>query len=493
MKITIVGSEVVPFSKTGGLADVVGSLPMALDEKGHDVNVISPFYREVRENADKQGLELEPMENATVRVPVGDFEQEAVPVRGHLPDSDVTVYFLKNDRYYDRPGLYTNPDDGNDYQDNSERFVFLCRGTMELLKELEYQPDILHGHDWQTGLVPVYLEHKYREDFPDTASVFTVHNLAYQGLFWHRDMKLTGLSWDLFNWKMLEYYGKLSFLKGGLVGADVLTTVSEQYAREIQTEEYGMGMHGVFQERAKDLYGIVNGVDYGVWDPRVDEHIPENYGPEDLEGKKICKTALQEEFDLAQREDIPLMGMIGRLVEQKGIDLVVDGMNDIVRRGMQVVILGTGQERYHEMLERTAEKYPENVGVYLGFDEALAHRIEAGADMFLMPSRFEPCGLNQLYSMRYGTVPIVSATGGLVDTVVNYQQAAGSESGATGFLFRPHGVAQMVEAIDRAIRLYKNEPKDWDDVVMAGMNQDWSWDRSAEEYVDVYEEAMRKQ
>ena len=493
MKIAIVAPEVVPCSKTGGLGDVIGALPGALDALGDEVIVISPLYRMVRESAEDQGLPLEEGAAPSISAPVGDFDVKARAVRGELPGTNVAVYFLENDKYYDRPGLYTNPEDGSDYQDNSERFIFLCRGALELLKKLDFDPDVVHTHDWQTGLVPVYLEHKYRDSFPETASAFTVHNLAYQGLFWHWDMKLTGLSWDLFNWKMLEYYGNLSLLKAGLVGADVLTTVSEQYAREIQTEEYGMGMHGVFQDRAGDLFGIVNGVDYNVWNPATDEDIESNYSLDDLSGKTECKRALQEEFDLPVEEDTPLIGMIGRLVEQKGIDLVADGMSDLMRRNVQMVILGTGEEYYHDILSNLAEKYPDQIGLHLGFDESMAHRIEAGSDMFLMPSRFEPCGLNQLYSMKYGTIPVVSATGGLVDTVANYEQGAGRESDATGFLFQTHCVVEMVEAVDRALRVHQNRPDTWRKMMQRGMKQDWSWDWSAERYREVYEKAMERQ
>ncbi|MFP4175695.1 MAG: glycogen synthase GlgA [Planctomycetota bacterium] len=490
MKITFVASEVVPYSKTGGLGDVIGSLPAALAEEGHEVSIISPEYRMVRRNADRSGLELEEVDLPEVHVPLGDFDQAAEVSRGRLPHSEVDVYFLKKDQYYDRPGLYTRPEDESDYQDNSERFIFLCRGALELLNTLGEKPDIIHAHDWQTGLVPVYLDRVYREQFPETASAFTVHNLAYQGLFWHWDMKLTGLPWELFNWKMLEYYGNLSLLKAGLVGGDVVTTVSEQYAREIQTEEYGMGMHGVFRERSGDLFGIVNGVDYRVWDPSDDERIERNYDPDDLSGKAECKRALQSEFELPEEENTPLIGMVGRLVEQKGIDIVAEGMSEILRRGLQVVILGTGEPRYHDMLSNLAEKYPENVGLYLGFDEPMAHRIEAGADMFLMPSRFEPCGLNQLYSLRYGTVPIATATGGLVDTIVDYREDAGTERQSTGFLFSNPSVVDMVEAVDRAVRVYKNDPEEWENMMVRGMRQDWSWKRSAVEYEEVYGEAL---
>ena len=490
MRIVFAASEVAPYSKTGGLGDVIGALPRALDALGEKVVVFSPLYTQVRDNARERGLPLKKRANLSFSVPIGDFQVAAHLVEGKLPDSGVTVYFLENDEYYDRPGLYTNPADGSDYQDNCERFTFLCRGAMEACKALGLTPDIIHCNDWQTGLIPVYLSRIYREDFPAAASIFTVHNIAYQGLFWRWDMSTTGLPWDLFNWKMLEYYGNLSFLKGGLVFSDALTTVSRQYAKELQTEEYGMGMQGVVKTRVADLYGIVNGVDYDTWRPETDRDIARNYSIEDLSGKKECKRALQAEFKLPQDESAPLIGMIGRLVDQKGFDLVVAALPEMVKRNAQLVALGTGEAKYHQLLTDMVEKLPGKVGVYLGFDEKLAHRIEAGADMFLMPSRFEPCGLNQLYSLRYGTVPIVSATGGLVDTVVDYSEAADEAGEATGFVFRPDSVQELIKGVDRAVWVYRKKPDTWTQLQQRGMKQDWSWNRSAQEYQQVYKKAV---
>jgi len=489
MDIVVVASEVAPFSKTGGLGDVIGALPQELSRLGEHVVVISPLYSVVRENARAHGLELEQCSVAPLHVPIGDFEVEARLFESRLPGSDVKVYFLDNDNYCARPGLYTNPENGGDYEDNNERFIFLCRGSLEACKALGMQPDVFHCHDWQTGLVPMYLRHLYRDDFPRAGSVFTIHNLAYQGLFWHWDMKLTGLPWELFNWRALEYYGKLSFLKAGLVGADVLTTVSRRYAEEIQTPEYGLGMEGVLRQRSNDLFGVVNGVDYNVWDPATDKLIARNYTPEDLSGKQKCKRALQEEFKLPADARTPLVGMIGRLVDQKGFDFVAEALEELVERGLQLVVLGTGQPHYHGLLRNMASRFPDNIGVFLGFQDSAAHRVEAGSDMLLMPSRFEPCGLNQLYSLKYGTVPIVRETGGLADTVTDYRE--GSEEAATGFSFQGEGKAALLEALDRALDLYRNDPDGWREIMLRGMEQDWSWGQSARRYRELYERAVQ--
>jgi len=490
MQIAMVASEVAPFSKEGGLADVLGSLPAALAELGEDVVIFSPLYRGVREQAEQVGQPLECVENGAFRVPIGDASVGGNAWRACLPGTEVTVYFLENDRYYDREGYYTS-NGHTDYQDNSERFIFLSRGALELCKALELKPDILHSHDWHTGLVPIYVRYTYAIDFPETATVFTVHNLAYQGLFWHWDMQLAGLPWNLFNWKMLEYYGNLSFLKAGLVGADVLTTVSKTYAREIQTEQYGCGMDGVLRERSDDLYGIVNGIDTSEWNPASDPAIAANYSAEDLSGKAECKRALQRGFELPERRDVPLIGMVCRLVDQKGLDLLADALPRLIEMDLQLVVLGQGEPHYHELLQGAQEQNPGQMGVRLGYDNKAAHRIEAGSDMFLMPSKFEPCGLNQLYSLRYGTVPVVRATGGLADTVNDYTEDALKDGRATGFVFRQYSPDALTAAVDRAVDVYA-DGENWRRLMLNGMAQDWSWERSAREYQDIYRAALRR-
>ncbi|MCK4376339.1 MAG: glycogen synthase GlgA [Candidatus Brocadiae bacterium] len=491
MQIVMVAAEVGPFSKEGGLADVLGSLPAALAALGEQVCVISPLYRGVRAMGERLGLPLEPVRSRPFTVPIGDADVPAAAWQCTLPDTDVTAYFLENDRYYDRDGYYTKPANHSDYQDNSERFIFLSRGALELCKAVGLQPDIFHSHDWPTGLVPVYLKHLYEADFPETASVFTIHNISYQGLFWHWDMNLAGLPWSLFTWQMLEYYGNLSFLKAGLVCADKLTTVSKRYAQEIQTEQYGCGMHGVLQERSADLHGIVNGIDTARWNPSGDPLIPAGYSAEDLSGKAECKRALQERFGLRAQADVPLIGMVCRLVDQKGLDLLEEALPSLLEHDVQFVLLGTGEPRYQAFLGQMHSSHPRSCGVLLEYNDRAAHLVEAGSDMFLMPSRFEPCGLNQLYSLRYGTVPVVRATGGLADTVTDYTEEGLRSGRATGFCFEQYSAAALLEALTQALEVY-GEQDNWRRLVLNGMRQDWSWRRSAAEYVEVYRKALQK-
>ena len=491
MRIAMVGSEVAPFSKEGGLADVLGSLPAALAELGEDVCVISPLYRGVREAAERLGRPLELVEGGRFGVPIGSATVAGEVWQSVLPGTNVTAYFLRNDRYFDRDGYYTRGADHSDFRDNSERFIFLARGALELLRTIDWRPDVIHSHDWPTGLVPIYVEHVYADDFAQTATVFTIHNIAYQGIFWHWDMNLAGLPWSLFNWRMLEYYGNLSFLKAGLVGADVLTTVSETYSREIQGEEHGCGMHGVLQERADDLYGIVNGIDTSVWDPATDALIPAHYGPDDLSGKAECKRALQERFGLRAEPGVPLVGMICRLVAQKGLDLLAEALPTLLEGDVQFVVLGRGEPQYQALLSEMQEAHPGSFSVRLAFDDAAAHLIEAGSDAFLMPSRFGPCGLNQLYSLRYGTVPLVRATGGLADTVTDFSEEGLASGEATGFCFDAYDADELVGVVRRALRVY-GQPEDWRRLLRNGMRQDWSWRRSARGYVEVYGAARGK-
>ncbi len=464
MRIAVVTSEVAPFSKTGGLADVCAALPAEFEKAGHDVIVISPLHISAR----KHGVQSSPLR---VRVPLhgGTIEAGIAQSGRH--------WFLEHEGFFNREGLYGTPE--ADFPDNATRFAFLARGAMELLKALNWRPDIVHSHDWQSGLAGVYLRTVYRDAFPRTRAVFTVHNMAYQGLFWPLDLPVFGLDWSLFNWKQLEFFGKFSFLKAGLVFSDAITTVSPTYAKEIATPELGCGMEGVIRERARFVHGILNGIDAEEWDPKTDKHLPATYSARSLTGKAKCKAALQKRLNLPVTP-APLLGFVGRLAEQKGIDILVRAAEYFTQLDMQFAILGAGEARFREPLERLGRLYPEKLSVTIAFDDALAHLVEAGSDFFVMPSRYEPCGLNQLYSLRYGAVPIVRRTGGLADTVVE---------GKTGIVFESFSTEGLVEAIERALVLY-DEKKRFQAVQREGMKQDFSWSRSAKTYLELFERVL---
>jgi starch synthase len=482
LRVLFAASEVEPFAKTGGLADVASALPRVLAAKGHDVRVILPKYRGVEAGG--------PLHLVVPRlaVPIGDRIVEGALWEGRLGGT-VPVYFVAQDHYYDRPALYGTGD--GPFADNCERFTFFCRAALTALADLGWMPQVIHAHDWQTGLVPVYLETLFwdRPGYGDVATVFTVHNLAYQGLFWHYDLPMTGLGWDLFTPAGLEFYGHLSFLKGGLAFSDLLTTVSPTYAREIQTPEYGEGLDGVLRERSSDLSGILNGLDTGAWNPAVDGELPKPFAAGDLDGKAACTAGLREELGLRDPGGrAPLCAVVSRLAEQKGLDSVAEAVPDLVAARAQLAVLGSGEERYESLFAHLARTYPGMVQVRLSFDEGLAHRIYAGADVFLMPSRYEPCGLGQLIALRYGAVPVVRRTGGLADTVREWRPASGQ---GTGFLFDAPVVEEFREALGRALRAYRDSAG-WRRLVQNAMAEDFSWEVSAEAYVTCYRKAIKK-
>jgi starch synthase len=504
IRVLLAASEVVGFAKTGGLADVAGSLPRALARRGHRCAVIMPLYRGARSAAEP------PVSTDRVfSVRVGDRVLPGRLWRSELPDG-VPVYLVEQDEYFDRDDAasgrgiyqYTLPDGARkDYDDNCERFVFFNRAVMESLPLLDFWPDVLHVNDWQTGLVPVYLREQYRQRsdarlrlyYDRSRTLMTIHNIAFQGVFWHWDMRLAGLDWRLFNPHQLEYHGKLCFLKGGIVFSDLVNTVSPTYAREIQTPYYGCGLQGVLYANRARLSGIVNGVDYEVWDPRRDPHIASAYGPDEIDpGKGLCKASLQRECGLSVEPGSPLLGVVARLTDQKGIDLIAAVAPGLLDQGCQLVVLGEGDKKYHQLFERLHARYPSRMGLVLGFKEPLAHRIEAGSDLFLMPSAYEPSGLNQLYSLRYGTPPVVRATGGLADTVTDVTPDTLSAGTATGFRFAAYNAHALWETVGRALTLFRTQPLTWRQVMRNGMLQDWSWDRSAAEYETLYRRMKEK-
>ncbi len=483
LKILFVSSEAVPFAKTGGLADVVGALPREVARLRHEVRLVLPRYGTIESAS--YGLK----EWGRLAVPASSGIVSAVVEEGRLPGSDVQVFTIGHDPFFARQGLYGEA--GADYPDNLERFAFFCRAALELLlaftKVTRWTPDVLHAHDWQAALSVVYLKSLYtrRPEFKKLGSLLTVHNLGYQGLFPATAFPKTGLGPEFFTPKTLEFYGQANLLKGGLVFADLLTTVSPTYSREIQTPEFGAGLDGVLRERRDRLSGVVNGIDTEAWNPESDPHLKVLYSPSDLVGKRSCKEALQRELSLPVR-DVPLLAVISRFTPQKGLDLVAAVLPELMRLDVQVALLGTGDPPLELQFQSFHMRYPDKIGVRIGFDDALAHAIEAGADLFLMPSRYEPCGLSQLYSLRYGTVPVVRKTGGLADTVVAYTPQTAAEGRATGFAFTDATPEALLTTILLALRVYADRAE-WMGLIKAGMATDVSWTRSAEAYVALYQ------
>jgi len=489
MNILIATSEAEPFARTGGLGDVCGSLPKALAAVGQQVSVILPAYRcalAAGQTIEETGCEFD--------VQIGSKTVRGRILKSRLPDSKVPVYLVAQDDYFDRPGIYADAD-GTEYRDNCERFVFFSRGVLEAIRQLELRTDLIHLNDWTTGLIPAYLKTELRgvPPFDSIATLMTIHNLAYQGVFWHWDMLLTGLDWRYFNWRQMEFFGNLNLLKTGIVFADAISTVSPTYAQEIQHEPLGCGLEDLLSYRSDVLAGIVNGVDYELWNPATDPNLAANYDATTVsQGKPQCKAALQQEMGLPQRASVPLVGLVGRLVEQKGIDLVVDVIDRWAgHMDVQWAILGTGAKQYEEQLLALAARFPERVAVKIGFSDPLARRIEAGSDMFVMPSRYEPCGLSQLYSLKYGTVPIVRTTGGLRDTVTDVSPANLSDGTATGFCFEDYASADLAGTLQRACQYYGQRDV-WSKLVQNAMQQDWSWTASAAKYAGLYQQVVTR-
>jgi starch synthase len=499
-------SEVAGFAKTGGLADVAAALPQALARRGHDCAVIVPLYSSVRHSQ----VPLTPT-GLSFTIEVSGQPLSGSLWRSTLPGSAVPVYLVEQPAYFERDdpgldrGLYQQTlADGRrqDYPDNLARFVFFGRAILEAIRLLDFRPQVLHLNEWHTGLVPVFLQEARRRPMPaairsvfdGVGTLFTIHNMAYQGLFPAHDFPQTGLPWRLFNWEQLEFHGHLNCLKAGIVFADRINTVSPTYAREIQTSVYGQNMQGVLRARHAQLSGILNGVDYRVWDPTADPCLPAAYDSATVRaGKAACKGVLQARGDLPVRPNTPVLGLVSRLVEQKGIDLLIEALPGLFRRDVQVVVLGEGDPGYHTILQGLRERFPRQLGLFPVYDEPLAHLIYGGVDLFLMPSLFEPCGLVQLYAMRYGAVPVVRATGGLADTVVNTSAETLLAGTATGFTFGPPTAGLFLAEVERALDLHAGRPDDWLRLMRIGMAEDWSWDRSAAEYERVYEQMRNEE
>jgi starch synthase len=482
MKILMAASESVPLAKTGGLGDVVGALSGALTVLGAEVAVVLPAYQSILEGGfplQETGIEVEPA--------LGEERVKGSVLKTTL-DNGVAVYLIRQDRFFRRPQLYGTPQ--GDYPDNAARFAFFSKAALDLSRRTGPW-DVIHCHDWQTALLPALekLDAASRPEARKCRTVLTIHNLAFQGNFPMAAAHFLNLDARYLTPDYFEFYGRVNFLKGGILFADALTTVSRRYAREILTPEYGCGLEGVLGARERDLRGILNGVDYRQWNPATDPHIEKKYGPADLGGKQACKKDLQKIFQLPRKTATPLIGIVSRLADQKGMDILLQAIEDLLLMNLQIVILGAGDEKYQDLVAKLPSAHPGKIGVKIGFDNALAHKIEAGADMFLMPSKYEPCGLNQIYSLKYGTAPIVRATGGLDDTIEDYDPVTGS---GNGFKFSEYSAAALLDAVRRAVGVY-GDKKAWWQVVANGMAAEFSWEKPAQEYFLLYRKLMESE
>ena len=479
MHIAFVASEGVPFSKTGGLADVVGALPKALAALGHQVSVYLPRYRQTKLSDPETVVR-------SITVPFDDkYRFCSVVTAGSV--AGVRFYFVEYPPYFDREALYGTPT--GDYPDNAERFALFSRAVLEASKVIGV-PHVFHCHDWQSALLPVLLRTLYTEDpaLRDVATVFTIHNMGYQGLFPPDILPLVMLPWDLLTISKMEFFGQVNFLKGALVFADYVTTVSKKYSQEIQTTEYGFGLEGVLRNRAATVTGILNGVDYDEWSPQTDKFTAAKYSPQDLSGKQKCKQDLLNAFGVTNADPkLPVIGIVSRFAAQKGFDLISQVMDRLAREEMIVVALGAGDKQYEDMFTRLNKQFPNKIAVKVAYDNAIAHKIEAGSDMFLMPSRYEPCGLNQIYSLKYGTVPIVRATGGLDDTIEPWDARTGK---GTGFKFSEYSGEALLATVKQALHAYRDQSS-WQTLMRNGMGRDFSWGASAREYGKIYDRARQ--
>jgi starch synthase len=482
-RILLVSSEVVPYAKTGGLADVAGSLPRALMKLGCEVAVALPRYKSIS----PEKYKLTPLVKG-MAVPMGMGEMNADILSTRLGETHGTVYFIQNDRYFDRDGFYGTPE--GDYHDNAERFAFFSRAVLEMLKALNWYPEIIHLNDWQTGLIAAYLKTLYRSKPPydSIRTLFTIHNMAYQGLFPKYVLPMTGIGWEEFQHEKMEFYDQVNYLKTGLVYSNAVNTVSPRYAQEIQTDEFGHGLQGVLTTRSSDLSGILNGIDYDDWNPATDKEIPAQYTVKNHEKKAESKKKLLQEEGLEYNPKTPVVGLVSRLTDQKGLDLISDIIQDFLALDVQFVVLGTGEPRYEAMFESLKQRFPTKLAFLPKFDPRLSKLVYAGSDMFLMPSRFEPCGLGQMIAMKYGTIPMVRKTGGLADTVENLSPDGKK---GTGFVFDQYEASELLFVIKRAVEAF-HQPKLWNDLVQRAMKQDLSWDSSARRYLELYGKILKK-
>mgnify|MGYP001040866145 CR=1 FL=1 len=488
LNILFVASEATPFAKEGGLGDVVGALSTTLWRMGHNVRVVIPRYSII----DKARLGLKQLRRS-LGVPMGIMGTlwRAV-LEGRMPGSGVPIYFIEHEKFFERNGSLYNEPSGNAYGDNDIRYIFLSRAALELCTMINFRPDVIHVHDWHTAVISVFLNTTAYKDDPllgNSATLLTIHNMQHQGNFHKRLMEVLGIGWEHFNYSELEFYDRVNLLKGGIYHSTLINTVSPTYAKEIKTSEYGWGLDGVIRDRAKDFYGILNGADYDEWNPESDPYIAANYTEDDLSGKFICKKDLQKTFELPINGSVPIIGMVCRLVYQKGIDVLADAIHRILSYNIQFVLLGSGESWAHLYFRDLAKRYPKKFACYIGYDNALSHKIKAGADFFFMPSRFEPCGLSQMYSMRYGTLPIVRATGGLNDTIEDFNERT---LRGTGFKFNDLITDTICNRIESAIYTYHTNKEAIKTLIRRAMQKRFRWEDSAKRYEELYYLAIKK-
>ncbi|MCX7843022.1 MAG: glycogen synthase [Clostridia bacterium] len=480
LRILFISAEVSPFAKTGGLADVAGSLPQALAGMGNDVRIAMPRYK---------SIDAEMKYAADFAVQMGDRRETCIVRQGEIAfklENDrksLPVYFIDSYHYYDRDGIYC-------YMDDADRFIFLCKAALEMLPRIDFWPDVIHCNDWHTGPVCLLLKEGYKDQpfYSKISTVFTIHNLEYQGHYSKDVIRLLNLGDEIFVPEKVEFYGMFNFIKAGLVYADIINAVSETYAEEIKTQKFGEKLEGLLNIRSRDLYGIVNGISYEEFNPAQDPRIYKNYSSETFKDKKLNKYSLQKESGLPEG-DMPLIGIVHRLTAQKGLELVLDVMDEIMKKDVQLVLLGIGDPYYESRFKEFESKYPEKMKVFIEFNAALAQKIYAAADIFLMPSRFEPCGLGQLISLRYGTIPVVRATGGLADTVIDYDK---DKKNGNGFVFTEYTSEEFLKTLDRALRLYTDKSDEWEALVRKALTLDYSWRKPAEKYIRLYRLAISK-
>ncbi|MBK9331030.1 MAG: glycogen synthase GlgA [Ignavibacteria bacterium] len=481
--VLFVTSEVFPYSKTGGLADISNSLPQALNSLGNDVRIVTPKYGQLDERK-LQIHEIKRLKDLKINANGKETKFSIKSSFIHGKNTKAQMYLLENQDYFKNKGIYQNSKTKKDFPNNDERYIFFCKAAIEILEILQWKPDVIHCNDWQTGLIPAFIKTVYKNNdyLKNIKTLFTIHNLAYQGNFPKSMFEKTGLPESVLSEKGGLHFGQFSFLKTALNFADKISTVSEKYSEEIRSDkDFGCGLEDVLNARKKDLTGILNGIDYSIWNPVVDKLIPYRYTYQEIPLKYENKRELLEKYKMVYDEEIPLLGIISRLVDQKGFDLIEKILPQLMKEDIKLIILGDGEEKYQKFLKNAEKKYKNKLAVEIGFDETLAHQIEAASDMFLMPSKYEPCGLNQMYSLRYGTVPIVRNTGGLADTIVDYRKPNGN-----GFLFNKYDSDELLKIIQTALNMFKNDKAKWNKLLRQGMSLDFSWKVSAKKYMKLY-------